>query len=369
MSLNCGIVGLPNVGKSTIFSALTAHAVPNENYPFCTVEPNHGVVPVPESRLPRLSEVLKIPKTIPAVVEFVDIAGLVEGASKGEGLGNQFLGYIREVGIIVHVVRCFEDPDITHVSGEVDPTRDIDVVNLELALADLEIVERKMEKNEHLIRSDNKEIAKQAAATDPVLDRLAGALSEGKPVRSIGLSEAEQALIADLQLTTLKRQLLLCNIDEATIGGENAFVRAVRSKAEEDGADCLALCGQLESEIALLESEEERGDFLESAGLEESGLVRLVRSAYEFLGLRTFFTENGKEVRAWTFQVGQTASSAAGIIHSDFEQGFIKAEVYSCEDLFELGAVSQVKDAGRLRIEGREYPVADGDVILFRFNL
>ena len=368
MSLNCGIVGLPNVGKSTLFAALTSQSVPMENYPFCTIEPNRGIVRVPDQRLELLASYVNTKETIPAVVEFVDIAGLVEGASKGEGLGNQFLAHIREVGIIVHIVRCFHDEDVAHVSGRVDPASDIEIVQTELALSDLETVEKRIEKNQRFIRSDDKEVAKLAKSLDPLLERLKSALSECRPVRSLQLDTGEAEMVSELHLLTMKPQLYICNVDEDGLVSDNELVTTVEQRAESEGAGCLRLCTKLEAEIAMLESAQERVEFLESAGLDESGLDRLVKTAYQQLGLRTFFTENGKEARAWTFELGESAPRAAGRIHTDFERGFIKAEVYSIGDLSDLGGVHEIKQAGKLRIEGRDYAVRDGDVILFRFN-
>ena len=368
MSLNCGIVGLPNVGKSTLFAALTAKMVPMENYPFCTIEPNKGIVQVPDERLSKIAEILKPGETIPTVVEFVDIAGLVKGASKGEGLGNQFLAHIREVGVIIHVVRCFDDPDVSHISDTIDPESDIETVNIELALADLETVERRMEKNERVMKSDNKQIAREAQVLQPLLDQMRGHLSSGRPARAMAVSGDRFHLLDDLHLITMKRQVFLCNIDEQSIGTKNRYVEAVETIAQEEGAVVLTLCGNLEAEIAMLETPEERSAFLNESGLSESGLIRLIRTAYDILGLRTFFTENGKEARAWTFHLGDKAPSAAGTIHTDFENGFIKAEVYKCEDLFTLGSVQKLREAGKLRIEGRDYEVEDGDMILFKFN-
>lgn len=374
MSLNCGIVGLPNVGKSTLFSALTAQQVPMENYPFCTIEPNRGVVEVPDERLEALEKIHKTGNVIPTVVEFVDIAGLVRGASKGEGLGNRFLAHIREVNLIIHLVRCFQDDDISHVTGAVDPISDIEVVDIELALADLESVENRIEKNVRFIRSDDKKIASKAVAIEPLLERLKGALSEGVPVREFEAQADEheqrrlEELLRELHLITAKPVLYVCNVGEGEVGGESQMYRRVEQYAEEKNGVSLPLCCQLEAEIAVLDSEEDRQEFFESAGLEESGLDALVRSAYRTLGLRTFFTENGKELRAWTVVTGETAPRAAGRIHTDFEAGFIKAEVYHSSDLIELGDLHRVRDEGKLRIEGKEYEVQDGDVILFRFN-
>ncbi len=373
MSLNCGIVGLPNVGKSTIFSALTSAPAEAANYPFCTIEPNVGIVAVPDRRLGEIAKICNPKKVVPAVVEFVDIAGLVKGASRGEGLGNQFLARIREVGAIVHVVRCFEDPDIVHVSGKVQPASDIETVEIELALADLATVEGRRAKAEKGVRSPDKETAKAAKAIVPLLDALGAALADGKTARSVSVAEEQRALLADLHLLTAKRQIYVCNVDEAGLadhlaGKESPLVAAVRSAATSDQAECIVICGKLEAEIAALENEEERAEFLKQAGLAESGLSILIHSAYRVLGLRTYFTAGPDEVRAWTINVGDLAPQAAGVIHTDFEKGFIKAEVYSCDELIELGSEAKVREAGRMRIEGREYVVRDGDVMHFRFS-
>lgn len=365
MSLNCGIVGLPNVGKSTLFSSLTAQQVAMDNYPFCTIEPNRGVVEVPDPRLYLLENIYKTGNVIPAIVEFVDIAGLVQGASQGEGLGNRFLAHIRELGLIIHVVRCFDDDDVAHVSGALDPVSDIEVVNLELALADLETIENRIEKNRRFMRSADKKVSTQAAGFEPVLERLREILSAGNPAKDLDIESGEQ--LADLHLITTKPVLYVGNVDEDDINGESDSYNAVRVYAEEHGAGCLPLCCKLEAEIAALESPEERLDFLESAGLHESGLNALVREAYKALGLQTFFTQNGKELRAWTIEAGETAPHAAGRIHTDFETGFIKAEVFHCTDIFDLGDVHLVREAGKLRIEGKDYVVQDGDVVQFRF--
>ena len=345
-----------------------------ENYPFCTIEPNRGIVEVPDKRLDELERIHKTGKVIPAVVEFVDIAGLVRGASKGEGLGNRFLAHIREVGLIIHLVRCFQDDDVAHVTGSVDPVSDIEVVNLELALADLETVESRIEKNLRFLRSDDKKTAQRAAVFEPLLKNLRDRLSDGKPVREFRnlLHEHEQMeleeLLGELHLITAKPVMYVCNVDEGDLDGGSDLYRTVERFAAERSAGCLLLCCQLEAEISALESVEDRYAFFESAGLTESGLNALVRNAYRTLGLRTFFTENGKELRAWTVIAGETAPGAAGRIHSDFESGFIKAEVYRSSDLFELGDVHSLRERGKLRIEGKEYEVQDGDVILFRFN-
>ena len=368
MGLNCGIVGLPNVGKSTIFSALTSAPAEAANYPFCTIDPNVGIVAIPDERLDRIVELIPPRKVVPAIVEFVDIAGLVKGASQGEGLGNRFLAHIREVGILAHVVRCFENEDITHVSNEINPIADIETIQVELCLADLETVDKRIGRLEKLSRT-GKEGAKQAAAMEPLLKRLRDGLSEGQPARSLGLSDDQLKLIRDMHLITMKPQIYVCNVDEAGLDGDNRYVEAVRTRAEAEASDVLVICGQLEAEIAALESDEERSEFLEEAGLKESGLNQLIHTAYSRLGLRTFFTAGADEDRAWTFHQGDTAPEAAGVIHTDFRKGFIKAEVYHCSDLFELKSEQQVKAAGRLRIEGKEYLVRDGDIMHFRFNV
>ncbi len=369
MSLNCGIVGLPNVGKSTIFSALTAAPAEAENYPFCTIDPNVGIVQVPDSRLYRIAELIPREKIIPAVVEFVDIAGLVKGASKGEGLGNRFLAHIRETDLIVHVVRCFEDEDVAHVTGNISPAEDIETVNVELALADLETVQKRLERLEKEKKANDKEQAKRAASMEPVVLRLEAALEQGKAARTVELTGDERELIRDLHLITMKSTIYLCNVDEASLSEKSAQVGAVEEVASEEGAQVISICGKLEAEIADLEEEEERAAFLKDAGLEESGLHHLIREAYGALGLRTFFTVGEKEIRAWTFHEGATAPEAAGIIHTDFQRGFIRAETYSCEDLFELRSEQKIREAGRLRQEGKEYVVQDGDVIQFKFNV
>lgn len=369
MSLNCGIVGLPNVGKSTIFSALTAAPAEAANYPFCTIDPNVGVVQVPDPRLYRIAEFIPTQKIVPTTVEFVDIAGLVKGASKGEGLGNRFLAHIRETDLIVHVVRCFEDEDVAHVTGTVSPVDDIETVNVELALADLETVLNRLDRLEREKKSNDKDQAKRAASAEPVVLRLREVLEEGKAARIVELSPEERELVRDLHLITMKRIIYLCNVDEGALDGESAHAEAVAAFAAEEGATVMRICGKLEAEIADLDDREEREAFLAEAGLEESGLHHLIREAYAALGLRTFFTINPKEAHAWTFREGATAPEAAGIVHTDFQRGFIRAETYSCEDLFELGSEQKLRSEGRLRQEGKEYLVRDGDVIQFKFNL
>ncbi len=369
MGMNCGIVGLPNVGKSTIFSALTSAPAEAANYPFCTIDPNVGMVSVPDKRLDKIVELIPPKKIIPAVVEFVDIAGLVKGASKGEGLGNRFLSHIREVGVLVHVVRCFEDEDITHVDNKIDPASDIETIDIELALADLETVEKRLSRVEKLART-GKEGAKQSAILSPILTSLQNALSEGKAARTLGFSDEQKALLHDLHLITMKPVIYVCNVDEEALESGNKFVETVKEvAAEEEGSEVIMICGKLESEIAALESEEERIEFLEAVGLEESGLNLLIETGYKTLGLRTYFTAGADEDRAWTFPEGAKAPEAAAVIHTDFQKGFIKAEVYHCDDLFTLGSEQKVKEAGKLRIEGKEYIVRDGDIMHFRFNV
>jgi len=369
MGLNCGIVGLPNVGKSTIFSALTSAPAEAANYPFCTIDPNVGIVNVPDERMDKIVDLVPTLKIIPAVVEFVDIAGLVKGASKGEGLGNKFLANIREVGMIVHVVRCFENEDIVHVNNKIDPAGDIETINIELAFADLATVENRIVKNDKTARSVDKEIRKKALLLVPLLEKLKEHLNEGRSVRSMDLTEDEQNLLSDLHLITQKQQIYVCNVDEDGLNEESDYVKTVQEIAEREKTQAVVLCGSLEADIASLEDKEERDVFLEEAGLKESGLSKLIRTAYGELGLRTFFTVGEKENRAWTFHEGSKAPQTAGVIHTDFEKGFIKAEVFHCEDLFLEKTEQKIKAAGKLRIEGKEYVVQDGDVMHFKFNV
>ncbi|MGL4524207.1 MAG: redox-regulated ATPase YchF [Spirochaetia bacterium] len=368
MALNCGIVGLPNVGKSTIFSSLSNAPAQAANYPFCTIEPNHGIVSVPDERLDRIHTMIPADKKISATIEFVDIAGLVEGASKGEGLGNKFLANIRQTGMIAHVVRCFEDDDVIHVAGKVDPIRDIEIITLELILADMETLENRINKNQKLLRNPDKKVADKAKHEIPALQRIKAHLESGKVARTLELSEEDLVLIAELFLITMKKEILVCNVDEAGIKEENALVKTVRDYAKNHDLPVIVLCGKLEAEISQLETLEDRTMFLEEAGISVTGLEQLAKASYHMLGLRTFFTVGGSENRAWTFKDGDTAPRAAGYIHTDFEKGFIRAEAYNCEDLFVLKNEAEIKAKGKLRQEGKDYLVKDGDVLFFKFN-
>ena len=363
MGIKCGIVGLPNVGKSTLFNALTKAGIAAANFPFCTIEPNVGVVPVPDLRLGQLAEIVKPQKVIPTAVEFVDIAGLVAGAASGEGLGNKFLAHIREVDAITHVVRCFEDDDVIHVNDKVDPLSDIDTIDTELALADLDSVEKALNRAERSAKQGEKD----AIARKPVLARLQAALNEGRPGRSVGLDEEELALVRDMFLLTLKPVLYIANVLEDGFK-DNPHLDAVRRRAEAEGAEVVPVSAAIEEELAQMD-DADRDTFLADMGLDEPGLNRVIRAAYKLLGLQTYFTAGVKEVRAWTVRGGSTAPQAAAVIHTDFEKGFIRAETISFEDFIQYKGEAGAKEAGRLRLEGKEYRVREGDVLHFRFNV
>ncbi len=363
MGIKCGIVGLPNVGKSTLFNALTKAGIAAANFPFCTIDPNVGVVPVPDPRLEALAGIAKPLKIIPTSIEFVDIAGLVAGASKGEGLGNKFLAHIREVDAIAHVVRCFENADIVHVAGKIDPISDIETIDTELALADLESVDKALNRAERSAKANDKE----AIAKKPVLQKLAAVLNEGKPARAAGLDDDEKALVRDLFLLTLKPLMYIANVKEDGFTN-NPFLDKVIERAKLEGAEVVPVCAAIEEELSQLDDADKLA-FLADMGLDEPGLNRVIRAGYKLLGLQTYFTPGEKEVAAWQVKKGATAPQAAGVIHTDFERGFIRAETIAYDDYIKYKGEAGARDAGRLRLEGKEYIVKEGDVLHFRFNV
>ena len=377
MPLNCGIVGLPNVGKTTIFSALSSVAAETSNFQNFSKDPNIGIANVPDARLYKLSEIFKPQRTIPATVEFIDIAGLVKGSSKGKGVGNQFLAHIREVGLIVQVVRCFDNPDIIHVNDKVDPESDMETINIELALADLDTLAKRRERAEHALRVKGKQEQKASETVLAVLDKIGPVLENGKPIRSVQLNEDEKAAIYDCHFISAKPMLYVCNVDEdgmkAVVEGRSnagsAYVEAVKKHAAGEASTAVVICGKFEAELIAIEDPDEKMAFLEELGLKEPGLAALIHGAYGLLGLRTFFTAGEDECRAWTIHAGDPAPKAARAIHTDFEKGFIKAEVYTYDDIVKYGTEAKIKEAGKYRIEGKEYIVQDGDVMFIKFNV
>lgn len=376
MALECGIVGLPNVGKSTIFSALTAAPAQAENFPFCTIDPNIGIVDLPDERLDFIASVFQPKKKTPATVKFVDIAGLIKGASQGEGLGNQFLANIRECSVIAHVVRCFDNPDIMHVRDDakveagIDPESDILTINMELALADLETIRKRQEKVTKSIRALGKEEEKKLKSWTTAVEKIKPLLEDGKGARLADLTDDEKLAVKDMFLLTMKPLLYVCNIDEDTIEkGTNEYVEAVKKIATSENSEVVVICGKFESDLSDIKEEAERKEFMDSVGLTESGLNVLARKTYNLMGLATFFTGGQDECRAWTIHKGDKAPQAAGVIHTDFEKGFIKAEAYTIDDLKTYGTEAKIKEAGKYRIEGKDYVVQDGDVLFFKFNV
>jgi len=365
MALKCGIVGLPNVGKSTLFNCLSNAKAQSANFPFCTIEPNLGTITVPDPRLEALEKLVKPERVVPTTMEIVDIAGLVKGASKGEGLGNQFLANIRETDAIIHVLRCFDDGNIIHVDGSVNPMRDKEIIDIELQLKDLETVEKRLQTIARNLKSGDKEVVKE----NEILLRIKSELEKGSSVRAIDFEETEQEIVKKAQLITSKPVLYLCNVDEASVKSGNQYVDQVREGVKNEKAEVLVIGAKIEADITELETYEERQLFLEELGLEEPGVNRLIRSAYNLLDLQTYFTAGVKEVRAWTIKKGMTAPQAAGVIHTDFEKGFIRAEVMKYNDFVQYGSEAGVKDAGKFRVEGKEYTVEDGDLMHFRFNV